>query len=1575
MSAARSVVDLDGQNYTVEGDLTDDLGLTADETQRIVRAASPLGVAAIEKSRWYLRAKLYHVGEQRFKTVVVLVDSGSEVCLVSEEFFGGRRKCRPITVAGINADQTVREEGKALLLVGDSRDHRAVAISTLCVGELSGGAVQLLLSAGAAKMLGLLSSPLYDKTFDVALLPELSAAVDLARLGRVLDGGIELPFQSADQEDVAATSSLGFDVDGGAEGIDETDVDLGGRTAVDKAAATARVAIADALVRKSLERQGNDPFPTTPMSLDDITIAVSATADEIKASGLRGNIVTGGAFTIEQARRVRAVLERHHLAFATARVPIAVDHPPVKVKLRPGADGRPPKPVHVPRPSVGPHQHRFLFYYHEYLKHYDLVFPAPLSPWCSYTHCVGKAPYDDDGVPKGLRPVQDARAVNERVDHLGYAPHDGREELDRASARSRYRFSSDALSAFTAFELSPEASELFTTWLPASLDPKDGWAKVAPRRLIFGFAHAPRIQASYYNEMRAALKPTTRALFSLYVDDTHLGSPFQHDAEVEFEVFLDALEDLLSTLVRFRIQLSPLKTSIGRLRVRFFGFDIMEDGGCSIGEDNTAALRRLEVPSSVATLRSALGFMGFMKDFAPRYADMAAPLFALTTPSTVWDRDFTQEHRQAFLDLRQLLIDSTTIYKPDPELRLQLQVDASDVGLGVRCFQVTDEGVERNVAFWSRRLTAGERGYSATLRECLAVVYGLEKVRFDALSSSLPVLVYSDHQSLRFMQQVQRGSLSAQHFALIGDVQYELRWLPGANNVAADYLSRYHTTSPHEFNTQGLEAAVAELLGRLKDQHRDDDRWWVYSHVDMDAVVAVVQQWRRSTRLPLRSSTKGGAMDSKDWTFALLVPSPLTAAKDAAALLRSGRPGCVLVPADLVSSIIDKGGGYDAELGVRLRASPMISFPVANFLWIGSGVTFDNAVCLPVTLRTSARVRAKAGLAPAPSAEDVDRARRDCVRMLGWELQDECRSRGIPHYGRRHQLVERLVPALAEEVRQAVAGGWGGRDSDLPLPSKGLPAAASSSGSGALAAPSSSATHSSGAAPAAPSAPAAAAPLARRTRAPVTSAATSSPAQPAAPAVEDVYDVTSVIQAALAAIGTTADWPRLQNEDEVPLAHRMRRQEDGMVMYQETGKPPRVLVPKAYRQRVIALVHEEAGHGVRSTAAHLARVFWWPKLAAEVQEYTAACKGCVTTRRYVQRLHGLYRNQSLQLPARSWALDLKKIGTGDEARQILAAGDRFCSFLVLVYLPNKTSSAIIAGLLVNLVYVHGQPASLLVDADSPFVSTEFRAWCARHGTRLLEPLPYAPGAHGLSEAVWKHVQGGGRRADRFPPGGQLWCSQLAWSWNISPHSSTGIAPFTVMYGRPAYTLADRLADGSLNPAVVPSNLPQTGPAVHELLECAQAVRGLAAARGNHTRREAAVDLNRRARSKLAPIPVGADVYYYLPPAGSGVDSRGQMRNVDFRPLYAGPARVHQRLSRVGYLVVDGASGRPFYRHRQHLRLASRVGGVVPSGSTAAAGEVGAVAVGHVDVAHFDLESSTDSWDDCLFCEFSFPSSF
>jgi hypothetical protein len=226
------------------------------------------------------------------------------------------------------------------------------------------------------------------------------------------------------------------------------------------------------------------------------------------------------------------------------------------------------------------------------------------------------------------------------------------------------------------------------------------------------------------------------------------------------------------------------------------------------------------------------------------------------------------------------------------------------------------------------------------------------------------VLVYSDHQSLRFMQQVQRGSLSAQHFALIGDVQYELRWLPGANNVAADYLSRYHTTSPHEFNTQGLEAAVAELLGRLKNQHRDDDRWWVYSHVDMDAVVAVVQQWRRSTRLPLRSSTKGGAMDSKDWTFALLVPSPLTAAKDAAALLRSGRPGCVLVPADLVSSIIDKGGGYDAELGVRLRASPMISFPVANFLWIGSGVTFDNAVCLPVTLRTSARLQAKAGLAP-----------------------------------------------------------------------------------------------------------------------------------------------------------------------------------------------------------------------------------------------------------------------------------------------------------------------------------------------------------------------------------------------------------------------------------------------------------------------------------------------------------------------------------------------------------------------------------------------------------------------------------
>ena len=1136
----------------------------------------------------------------------------------------------------------------------------------------------------------------------------------------------------------------------------------------------------------------------------------------------------------------------------------------------------------------------------------------PLSRWAHYTLPTGKQGADETGIPRALRGISDTRGINAATEDVDCEHPDGFAELERVSSPSRYRLSTDALSAFTAFPLSDTAADVFTTWLPNGPSRADGYSKFAQSRMLFGYKNAPRIQGAYYNAVRNKLKPQTRAMVSLFVDDAHTGSIWQSDARAEFQEWRDACDDLFFQFGEANVLFAPPKTSFGKKRVAFYGFEVNYDGACSISEENTAAIRNMAFPRDKPGMRAALGFFGFVRGWCRNYAHVAATLFDLTKDDVDYERDCTDDHRRVFEELKDLLVTATATYRPRPDLQLCLEVDASFLAIGVRCYQVTEEGDEHNVAFWSRRLTPAEQKLSANLRETIGLVYGLKKARLYALSSRHAVLAYTDHQSLRHMTLNSKGSLSAQHFAEISDIDYILRWLPGEQNTAADFLSRFPTSGWHEFTTLGLGEAVKDVLRRLGDQHRGDQRVWVYSHTDAEHVEGLVQDWRHVKRGVVRGSTVGTTMSDGNWTFAVLVPSPLTAAKDAAALFNSGKAGVVLVPQDLVVSIVERGGKYDTELGVKLRQAAKISFPIADYIFLGVGVQFADAVCLAMTARRAGcgagrsaeaapvetRGSRRRAAVTGPTPADFDRARRDAAAMQVWELELELRKRGLQHRGLRRVLVERLVPALAGEVHQAVSGGWRGRDRDrLHTQRSSAVAGADSAGGGGSGDVQGAAINT----------------------VVDVSANTTHGSRGGAAAV----NVTSVLEAVVAAIGSTKLWPARQVAADVPPVNRMIR-DDGMVMYADTGRRPRVLVPNQYRRHVMELTHLETGHNVRGGHTHLAAFFWWPRMAADFEAYRRSCPGCLRSRRYIRHMHGLFRCQSLFLPGRHWAADLKKMGADADARQVLGLIDRFSSYAVLIEVPDKSSASIIAGMMVHLQFVHGAPASLAVDADSPFVSEEFRGWCDRHRIRLIEPLPYNHTGHGAAESFWRHVQQGVRIAPRFP-GGQELLSQLAHQWNVTVHATTGMAPYTIQFGRPPYTLAQRVVEEELGDddlrVLAASEVPDSA-FVDELSRGAAAARRVAAARGNDARRATAVALNARAHGRLGELAIGTEVYYYLPPSGSRVDAAGQKRNADFRPLFSGPGVVRRRLSHVGYVVEDLATGREFYRHRQHLRPAA-----------------------------------------------------
>ena len=67
-------------------------------------------------------------------------------------------------------------------------------------------------------------------------------------------------------------------------------------------------------------------------------------------------------------------------------------------------------------------------------------------------------------------------------------------------------------------------------------------------------------------------------------------------------------------------------------------------------------------------------------------------------------------------------ISAPVLISPDFSKEFVLQTDASETGIGAVPSQVDEQGQDRSVAYYNRKLLPREQKYSAVEKECLAIV-------------------------------------------------------------------------------------------------------------------------------------------------------------------------------------------------------------------------------------------------------------------------------------------------------------------------------------------------------------------------------------------------------------------------------------------------------------------------------------------------------------------------------------------------------------------------------------------------------------------------------------------------------------------------------------------------------------------------------------------------------------------------------------------------------------------------------------------------------------------------------------
>jgi len=195
-----------------------------------------------------------------------------------------------------------------------------------------------------------------------------------------------------------------------------------------------------------------------------------------------------------------------------------------------------------------------------------------------------------------------------------------------------------------------------------------------------------------------------------FLDDlvVYSSSPAEHVGHVR---------EVLRRLQTAGFTLNPDKVTFGATQIKYLGH-LVSSRGIRVLPDRVSAIRSYPRPTNLRSLRRFIGMVGFYARFIPDYSRKAAVLHSLKKKAVpfVW----CDEHQAAFEILKQALCEAPVLQIPDFDKEFVLVTDASDLAVSAILHQQVGEELAP-ISYYSRLLTAAERGYSTYEKECLAV--------------------------------------------------------------------------------------------------------------------------------------------------------------------------------------------------------------------------------------------------------------------------------------------------------------------------------------------------------------------------------------------------------------------------------------------------------------------------------------------------------------------------------------------------------------------------------------------------------------------------------------------------------------------------------------------------------------------------------------------------------------------------------------------------------------------------------------------------------------------------------------
>ncbi|CAI6370555.1 unnamed protein product [Macrosiphum euphorbiae] len=125
-------------------------------------------------------------------------------------------------------------------------------------------------------------------------------------------------------------------------------------------------------------------------------------------------------------------------------------------------------------------------------------------------------------------------------------------------------------------------------------------------------------------------------------------------------------------------------------------------------------------------------------------SEIISPLRELLKKDKIWV--WNESHSAVLKKVKQLICNTSTLTNFDPNIKVEIQCDASQDAIGCCLLQN-----KKPVCFLSSSLTDTEKGYAQIEKELLAVTFSCQKLH-NYIYGNNNIIIYTDHKGLDKIQ-------------------------------------------------------------------------------------------------------------------------------------------------------------------------------------------------------------------------------------------------------------------------------------------------------------------------------------------------------------------------------------------------------------------------------------------------------------------------------------------------------------------------------------------------------------------------------------------------------------------------------------------------------------------------------------------------------------------------------------------------------------------------------------------------------------------------------------------------------